>query len=225
MIRKHTLTHGAPLPFEPAGEPVFLDEISDHFEKYLGDPELVVHEDESDAVHIDVHLMRAEPGRPFHVAATSGMSDKQMMSPTGSPDRLELMLGLPAAWPIDRVEHDGMSFAIRLLRHLGRFPHKRGTWLGYGHDVQNGKPYGKHTQLCAALLAPPRLIDLPPLRLRADDDEDRDVRIHFLAVYLLHADELAFKKANDTATLLAEFDAHGVAEIMDLARPSVIRLD
>jgi hypothetical protein len=224
MNRKETLRHGAPVPFEPARERVFFDELQQHYEQHVGDPYLVVQEEESDTVHIDIHLFPAERGRPFHIAATSGMSDRPMAAPTGSADRIELLVGLPPSWAIDdeQLRHDGVRWAVRMLRSLGRFPHKHDTWLGYGHDVANGAPYGKNTRLCAALIAPARKLVVPPLRIRADDDDDRDIRIHFLAVFLLHGDELSFKKQNDTASLLARFDERGVDEVINFGRRSVL---
>jgi hypothetical protein len=222
--RKETIRHGAPVPFEPAGERVFFDEIQGHYARHLGDPFLVVQEEEADTVHVDVHLLPAERGRPFHVAATSGMSDRPMAAPPASADRIELFVGLPSRWQLgdEELTHPGVRFAVRMLRRLARFPHKHDTWLGYGHDLHNGGPYVKDSSLCAALIAPARRLSVPPLRIRANDDDERDIRIHFLAVYLLHQDELAFKKTNNTASLLARFDERGVDEVINFSRPSAM---
>ena len=69
----------------------------------------------------------------------------------------------------------------------------------------------------AVLLMPPVLI--PELRepLVVQDGE-----IHFLAIYLLHQDELDLKLNDGLERLFAAFTMREVTELYDLQRPSVL---
>ncbi|WP_370186104.1 suppressor of fused domain protein [Aeromicrobium sp.] len=216
-------------PFEPAGLGCSetVDAVDRHLEQWVGPVETVFHEIVSDLVHVDVHLVPAGEGRPFHTLATSGMSDRRMTVPENLrgqvPDRLEVMVMLPPDWPVDEVAWvDERSYwPVRALKVLARFPHEYGTWLGAWHSLPNGdpaEPYADDTRFCGLMLAPP--IRLPQEARTFRTDDGRDVAI--LAMLPLLPDELEVKLTEGVDGLLDGLDAHGVTELLDPDRPSVL---
>ena len=88
--------------FEPAAqEGIHCDAIADYLGEVFGEPSSVSHELLSNKVHIDILIYTATEDRPFHVLATSGMSDLPMAVPEEYPflAHAELILALPADWP------------------------------------------------------------------------------------------------------------------------------
>jgi hypothetical protein len=104
----------------------------------------VLHEVESEFVHIDVHVVRATPERPYHVLLTSGMSDRAMKVPEGAEEcgYAELLLAPPRNWPVDYASfEDELNYwPVRQLKRTARFPHVYESWLWCGHTVTNGDP-------------------------------------------------------------------------------------
>ncbi|NHA00140.1 suppressor of fused domain protein [Nocardioides sp. W3-2-3] len=177
----------------------------------------VFHELVSDLVHIDVHLVPATAQRPYHALVTSGMSDRPMTVPPDLvgqvPDRAEVMILLPADWPIDQAswQDERHYWPIRTLKVLARLPHEYDTWLGAWHSVPNGdpaKPYADDTGFCGVMLAPP--LRFPPEfgTLRTEDGRE----ITLLAVLPLLPDELVAKIEHGADVLLDGLDEHGVSE-------------
>src|SRR5690606_35651519 len=87
------------------GDADAMDAICAHFTEHVGEASMVFHEIVSDLVHIDVHQIPPSDERPFWTLYTTGMSDRPMSAPEGAEDcrYAELMIKLPAAWPIDRL--------------------------------------------------------------------------------------------------------------------------
>lgn len=80
-----------------------LDAVEKHISRNLGEPATVFHELVSTTVHIDVHIVRATPERPWISLVTSGMSDIPMNAPEGAEEFrfAELMIRLPEGWKLD----------------------------------------------------------------------------------------------------------------------------
>ena len=87
---------------ESKGDLSLIEAVSDHIERYIDKIDIVMHEIVSSKVHIDVHVVRATPQRPYQTLVTSGM-ELPMQTPAELKDaRLaELMICLPRDWPID----------------------------------------------------------------------------------------------------------------------------
>lgn len=145
---------------------LYIDEISDHFENVFPDRTTnVFHEITSETIHLDVHCMEPTDEEQFRVLYTTGMSDLPMTLPDEIPskealqlNRAELMLFLPADWPIDEksIKEENNYWPIRLLKQLARFPHQYSTWLGHGHTIPNYaeyEPYAENTGLNGVILS------------------------------------------------------------------------
>lgn len=149
-------------------EPVYIDEISEHFEKLFAvkrEDYRVFHEMLSDTIHVDVHYFRATEERPFQVLFTTGMSDLPMTPPEdASPEyrkaneRGELYCILPADWKLDDNKDEEQCeryfWIIKALKMAARYPHMCNTWLGSMHTLQytdDNAPFSPYTKLSSAI--------------------------------------------------------------------------
>lgn len=220
------LVHGQERGFEPARGEDCIEQISAHIEQHLGPVSGVFHEIVSDTVHIDVHVVPANDTCAHARLVTSGMSDLPMRLPEGveAPQYLELMLTLPADWPLqqDDFEDERHYWPIRLLKTLARLPHKYDTWLGFGHTVPNGhpaEPYAPGVGFDGTIL-------LPALSVPEDFSHlliDADKSITFLAAVPLYPEEMALKLEKGSDALLERFDAKGVSDIIQVGRVNAAR--
>ncbi len=216
--------HSNPTPWSaPQGEE-FIQQISDHIEKHLGPVETVFHEIVSDAVHIDVHIVKPTVEFPYVRLVTSGMSDLPMITPddVDAPKYIELMITLPADWKTDQefFEDESWYWPIRLIKGLARLPHKYQTWLGFGHTVPNGdpaEPYAPNTQLCGAIVLPS--VSVPPSFHTLEIPGIKAVT--FFSVVPLYANEMEFKLRLGTDNLLDRFDRKGFNDVVMLNRADV----
>src|SRR4051812_26455158 len=79
--------------------------IDRHIEEHFGSIEYVLHEIASHLVGVHIYVVGPTEERPFRTLITSGMSELPMTVPAGhdiSP-YAELMIALPADWPIRGV--------------------------------------------------------------------------------------------------------------------------
>jgi hypothetical protein len=215
-----------PRSFLPPPEVLGTETIVRHIERHLGPVEAVFHELVSDAVHLDVHWVKAAPARPVHLLVTSGMSDRPMNVPAGvdAPRLVELVATLPERWAIgtDAFGDENWYWPVRQLKTLARFPHKYDTWLGEGHTVTNDdppQPLAPGTRLCGAILLPPQHAPAAFRELALGDGRS----IRFLGVVPVYDDEMTFKTRAGTEALLERFRKAGITDAIEPARPSVGR--
>jgi hypothetical protein len=210
--------------FAPGDEAV-IRQIGAHIVRHLGTPTTVYHEVISDAVHVDIHILEPTADRPYYTLVTSGMSERAMNVPpeANAPAHLELVLCLPASWPMDQKSWEDPKhyWPIGLLKFLARFPHVMNSWLGLGHTFPNGedaRPYTPETRLCCALLGPSVTTPQEFWALTLSDGRT----IGFLGLYFITADELAFKLQHGGEALHERLLAANVTELVQPARQSVL---
>jgi hypothetical protein len=203
-----------------------VDPIPAHIAAHLGPAGLVFNETDSDAVHLDIHVVEPTDAFPFARLVTSGMSDLPMATPAGIdvPKYAELVMTLPANWKLDQESfRDGAWYwPIALLRYLASFPHKYQTWLGWGHTVPNGdppKPYANSTSLCGAIVLSPIGVPDAFQRLRLGDGKE----IAFYSVVPLYREEIELAVRSGTDELLNRFLSKGISDVIDPARENVAK--
>jgi hypothetical protein len=201
-----------PVPSGWAGQEL----IEDHVERHVGPIATVFHELVSEYIHLDVLVVEAREGRPWHTLVTSGMSSRPMEDGT----LMELLIGLPPTWPLDHEawKDERHYWPVRALKELARMPHMYGFSLGDGHTVPNGdppEPYGPGTRLCGALIAPPVVTPTEPV----EGAPDTLVR----AAYFLHEDEMNLKLDRGFDALAEAFDDAQVSEIVEPDRRSAVK--
>lgn len=218
--------HDEPAPFQPPMGELCLEQIAAHIEQHVGPIETVFHELVSDAVHIDVHILKPTSESPYCRLITSGMSDLPMTTPEGLdvPSFAELMITLPADWRIDQdsFRSEEWYWPVRLVKSLALLPHKYATWLGLGHTMPNGdpaEPFAPNTRLCGAIL-------VPPLTTQDEFDTlviDEEKTIQIYSVVPIYQAEMDLKLRKGSQALLERLDAKGITDIVDIDRIDVAR--
>jgi Suppressor of fused protein (SUFU) len=204
------------------GDGDLIAAVSAHIERFVGEPETVLHQVVSSWVHVDLHVVPPTDERPWTTLVTSGMSQRAMRAPDAGCTRAELIMALPPTWPLEHSElaDDRVYWPFRLLQTLATFPHQYKTWLWTGHTIPHGdppEPYADDTELCCSILLPPLLVG-PGF----DVLEFGDRRVRFLGVYPLYEPEMRLKLESGYEALIDRFDAAGVSELLDPDRPSVV---
>jgi hypothetical protein len=207
-------------PERVAGDQGLANAVADHIEKHFGDPELVLHEEVSAYVRVDLHVVMPTEERPAITVVTSGMSERAM--PGGV--YAELMLVLPPTWPTwgdPALETDEGYWPYRLLKDLARLPHEFDTRLWSGDTVPNGdppQPYARNTKLCGALIGPMVMQEHKGAEVFEYDGHE----IRLFAVWPLHADEMRVKLDHGLDRLYDLLDEARIIEIVKPDRPSVV---
>ncbi|WBC05635.1 suppressor of fused domain protein [Micromonospora sp. WMMA1976] len=221
VLRHQSLHDG----FVPAQGPqqAFADAIDRHIEEHFGPVEFVYHEIASHLVGVHVHVVAPTEERPYRTLITSGISELPMTVPEGhdiSP-YAELMLSLPADWPLTDAAGfgDETGWPLRILKQVARLPHEYGTWIGEWHSVPNGdpaQPYATDTPFAGVVVTP--MLRVPPEARTID--VDGGIRIVLLALIPLHPEEIAVKVERGTDALIEVLDRGRITELLDPRRPS-----
>lgn len=222
------MVHSREKDFTPPQGEEHIEAIGAHIERHLGPVSGVFHEIISDLVHIDVHVVPATEQFPYLRLVTSGMSDLPMTVPdevdADVPRYMELMVTLPADWPIsqDAFEDERNYWPVRLLKGLARLPHEYDTWLGFGHTIPNGhpsEPYAPGVGFDGAIVLPPVTTpeDFAELAL-----EDGKV-ISFMTIIPLYPEEMDLKLKKGAEALLDRFHAKNIQDVIEPGRVNVAR--
>lgn len=138
--------------------------------KHFGTIRNVFHELVSPDIHCDIYVVDP-PDQAKVYLITGGMSGYLMPVPDelqadGVPERLELMVTLPAEWPLTYkdLRNKANYWPIQMLKDLARYPVENFQMLNNGHTVGMPKPYGD-TKFTAALLRTPGQLS-PKTRFR-----------------------------------------------------------
>lgn len=111
-----------------------------HVTQRLAAPAFVLHEIESEIVHLDVHVVPPDNDRDYWFLFTTGMSARPMALPAHAhASRLaEISIKLPRDWVFDRAiwaREPRWFWPIAELRDAAKLPHRHHTWLGHGHTI------------------------------------------------------------------------------------------
>jgi len=222
------LVHSRQKDFTPAQGEEHIEAIGAHIERHLGPVSGVFHEIISDLVHIDVHVVPANDQFPYLRLVTSGMSDLPMTVPAevdaDVPHYMELMVTLPADWPIsqDAFEDERNYWPVRLLKGMARLPHEYDTWLGFGHTIPNGhpsEPYAPGVGFDGAIVLPPVTTPEEFAELVLEDGRT----IAFMTLMPLYPEEMDLKLKKGAEALLDRFDAKNIQDVIEPGRTNVAR--
>lgn len=202
-----------------------MQTIVDHVTRYVGAPAFVIHEIESDLIHLDVHAVPPAADRPFWFLFTTGMSARPMATPAcvDASRYAELSILLPPEWKLDRAswQQDTRWFwPVRELRSAARLPHRFRTWLGNGHTIAQpdpDNPYDPSTRLSSMVVLPPVSVPDAATRLYVGDLE-----IDLLTLWPLYPEELDFKLKFGAEVLAVGFGAADIRDVIEPNRRSVI---
>lgn len=193
-----------------------LEAIESHIETYFGEYDSVFHELVSPDIHVDICLIEPSPERNYYTLVTMGMGAHPMNVPAELAqyklERAEMVITLPADWQV-AAQEEIWYWPLRLLKSLARLPIHNHTWLGWGHTVDNGEPYGENTQLCAALLLSPQVGGEGASVCQLPNGEE----VNFYQVIPLYRREMELKCRHNAETLLEYLGE--VSHVVDICRP------
>ncbi len=193
--------------------------LEDHIEEYFGEFPTIFHEISSPDIHCDIYIVPPTEKRDYYTLITVGMGAHIMNVPEELSEeengRAELLMCLPKNWKIGE-NADEWFWPMSLLKNIARLPIYRETWLGWGHTVDNKKPFAENTKLCGTLLVYPEDADdgAEVCKLPSGD------KVNFFEVVPLYREELDFKIDHDANALLEKLD---VSHIVDINRRNVCR--
>jgi hypothetical protein len=220
MPQRYDAPNGDPDPGDESAQD--LAALSNHIGEWWGEGN-VWHELVSEYVHIDVHSIPPSDAHPYHVLITTGMSDRPMEGAIGNGQHCELMLSLPADWPLDQAsfQDEKNYWPIRHLKQTARLPHVFTTLLWYGHTIGNEDtltPVHPDAPFVGfALSIPIRCHEgARKINIRANKE------VHFFSLIPLYEAELKFAREHGTPKLFERLDEAGVDELVVVGRPCVI---
>jgi hypothetical protein len=212
-----------------ASDPAQLAAVIAHLTAQIGAPTatLPLADEGAEGPPITVHVIvgpsAAAGEEPVVTLFTAGMSQHPMTLPSGVelPARTELILRLPASWPLseEALRDPRAAWPIRWLRALAALPQRYDTWLGPTHTIPNGdppRPLGEGTSLCC-------LMTVPPICL-ADDAEVFETprgKVLLMSVIALHESEMRYKLEHGADALIERLAAADVDDVLDAARAAV----
>ena len=206
-------------PEESSGPEVYtideMEAVEEHIQKYFGEIGHVFHELVSPDIHVDICVVPPDGERDYYTLVTMGMGARQMQVPEELAayrlERAELAIALSPDWKLDEesMKDERWYWPVRLLKVLARLPIRSDTWLGWGHTMDNQRPFAEDTKLCAAILAEPQNIRKEGFFCHLPGGEE----INFYQVIPLHREELEYKVEHNAEALLeklaeADFVVH-----------------
>lgn len=153
---------------------------------------------------VDICVIAPTEEKNFYTLVTQGMGARPMAVPPELAEykleRAELCLSLPPDWKIGE-SGEQWSWPLLLLSTLAQLPARCDTWLGWGHTVDNQRPFAENTGFTACmLLTPPGMGDRSVCKL-SDDDE-----VNFYDVIPIYPEELAYKNRYGAQSLLERWE-------------------
>lgn len=177
----------------------------------------IYHETFSPDIHVDICLIPPKGKRDYYTLVTMGMGAHEMNVPEELSkyklERAELLITLPSDWKITDKD-EKWYWPIRLLKNMARLPINENTWLGWGHTVDNIKPYADNTKLCAAILVDPEAGKWESGTCHLPNGSE----INFYHLIPLYNEEMEYKIAYNADALIELMD--DVSFVVDINRPN-----
>ena len=203
-------------------EPEEMDAVQKHIETYFGEFESIWHELVSPDIHVDICLIPPAWDRDHYTLVTMGMGAHRMAVPEELADqkleRAELAIALPSDWKLDEtsLQDENWYWPLRLLKVLARLPKNTGSWLGWGHTIENGEAFAFNTELCGALLVRPQDVREGGEACILPDGSI----VNFYQVIPLYQDEMEYKQAYGAEELLEKMK--DISFVVHPARPDAL---
>ena len=175
----------------------------------------VIHDTDSQDIHIDILVVLPIPERNYYTLITMGMSAYKMEIPLKRKDegldRCELMMNLPPDWNI-KSEDERDFWPIRALRTYARMPMSSNTWFGLDHTIANinYEPFASNTKLCGFYF------DSSPIKNFWFKDIEK---VNYYTLIPLYKEEFEYSKKYGTSKLLNLLKAN------NLLYPSVVNIN
>ena len=197
----------------PNSSEIIDKHLDDFFEET--DEIVVLNEIETELIHSDIYIIRADENRRFNILLTCGMSDLPM-STTDDNDLFEyaeLMMLLPEDWDFDSLNDEKIYWPIRILKELSLIPYPDKTRLGFGHTFENDGEFAEEIGFNSVIIIDS--FEMPPEFIKI---ESEDKVINILSVIPMYKEEFDFKNKFGIEKLLNNFEKFEIEEIVKIGR-------
>lgn len=185
-----------------------MSAIEQHINRAFGEFDYVFHELVSPDIHVDICMVPPAEERNYCTLVTMGMGAHLMNVPEELSDyrleRAELAIALPPEWKLDKesMNDERWYWPVRLLKDMARLPILSDTWLGWGHTMDNQKPFSEDTGLCAAILVGLQNVKDDCCFCPLPDGSE----VNFYQVIPLYRQELEYKLEHDAGALIEQME-------------------
>ncbi len=196
-----------------------LEVLGEHSARWWGEVREGFHEGASEVVPIDLHVVPARVGQPYHVVLTTGMSHRPITLDNAKSYYCELLLALPPDWPMgqDALKDERFWWPFRQLKEAARFPHLSNTPIWYGHTVWNSnppRPFHETVPYCGGILSIPVLCPKGAWSVQVREGKE----VFFFAFVPLFEAELRFAEENGSDALFERLDQIALTELIQTDR-------
>ncbi|MEK5195121.1 suppressor of fused domain protein [Bacillus sp. FSL M7-0884] len=171
-------------------------------------------------VSIDIQIILPSKKHDFITLVTTGMSDFAMDDSEDSKGfkYAELVLKLPANWPINKTELTNKDnyWPLKWVRMAAHIPHKYDGWLEEGVILPNGEPpmpFASNTELSCILIGRSKEVR------SFVDSENR--KINFYTLIPIYTEERIKALQKGHEYLIGKFDECGVSDVLDIKRENI----
>ncbi|MDM5154723.1 suppressor of fused domain protein [Bacillus sp. DX1.1] len=171
-------------------------------------------------VAVDIQVILPSKEHDFITLVTTGMSDLAMDDSEDSKGfkYAELVLKLPANWPISKNEMTNKDnyWPLKWLRMVAHIPHKCDGWLDEGVILPNGEPpmpFASNTALSCILISKSK-------EMRSFIDSENRI-INFYTLIPIYTEErmIALQKGHEY--LIERFDKFGISDVLGIKRENI----
>lgn len=172
--------------------------IKSHIELFFGDISHIYHVLNTNSQVINIFQIPPSTKYPFYLLVSCGMGSRKMRVPENDiPNRIELLIAVPAYWNMHQLDDIKWGWPFNCLRYLTQYPFVYNTWLGQGHIITNDAPLAPTTDQCGIWLEYP--FSYPQDALFCNLSYFK--KICFLQMIPLYPEEINYKEAHGTKAL------------------------
>ncbi len=215
---------------EVKSSPEYYDEdefetVEEYIKEYFGEFQNVFHELVSPDIHVDVCMIPPAEDRDYITLVTMGMGAHRMDVPDELDEydlyRAELAIAVPTYWKLDEesLKDEKWYWPIRLLKGLARLPISNGTWLGWGHTVDNRTVFAENTELTSSML-------VDKIGITENDEPcilPNGEEVNFYQVIPLYKEEMDYKLSEGADALIKKIRECEISFVVDPKRENVLK--
>lgn len=171
-------------------------------------------------VTIDIQVIPPSQEHNFITLVTTGMSDFAMDDSEGviGSKHAELVLKLPANWPIEKNEmsNNNNYWPLKWLRMVAHIPHRYDGWLEEGVILPNGEPpmpFASNTELSCIMIS--------KFKGMENFIELENKIINFYTLIPIYTEERSLCAQYGYEYFMEVFEKNDISDILNLKRKNI----
>ncbi len=199
----------------PTYSPTERDTVLNHIEKYFGKSALMINDNDTNLMKIDIQITQPTMERPFYTVVTVGMGSMLMNVPrsiaNGTLSRAELMITLPEDWKIGSNERR-WKWPLAFMENIARIPLIENSWFSVGHIIPIRRSVAENTKLCGFVLLEPQESAIQSHKCLLQDGSE----VNFYQLIPLYDEEIDYENRYGFEALMDRMS--DVSHIVDVDR-------